>query len=316
MSKYEQWKSAPARFRAMTGYDLSHFDKLLPCFSEEHQEYFSYHNLKGKPHKKGFRKFVIYRNSPLPTVEERLVFILSYLKLNPLQEQHADTFGMEQRQCNDFVHGLKTVLDRSLKRLGAMPVSTGAELEKVLEEQGEEAAPDRQLFHDGTEREIPRPSAPALQEENYSGKKKKHTVKNAVVTNMVGLVLLLTSTVAGKVHDKKIADDHYTVKAGHFLWQDTGYQGYAPDGVTVVQPTKKPRGKELSEEQKAKNKEISSVRVRVEHFIGSIKRMRIVKDECRLRKEGVVSSIMKTCTGLHNLRVIMNPFNYPEIKLT
>ena len=52
---------------------------------------FVQHNLKGKPHKKGFRKFVIYRNSPLPTVEERLVFILSYLKLNPLQEQHADT---------------------------------------------------------------------------------------------------------------------------------------------------------------------------------------------------------------------------------
>ena len=316
MSKYEKWKSKPDRFRAMTGYGLSQFDELLPFFAAEHQDYFSYHNLKGKPHKKGFRRFTIYKNSPLPTVEDRLVFILSYLKLNPLQEQHAEMFDMEQRQCNDFVHGLKTVLDHALERRGAMPVATGAELEKVLEGQEGEVAPGKQLFHDGTEREVPRPSDPELQEENYSGKKKKHTVKNAVVTNMVGLVLLLTCTLAGKTHDKRMADDNYTVTAGYFLWQDTGYQGYAPEGVTVVQPTKKPRGKEPSEGQKDKNREISSVRVRVEHFIGSIKRMRIVKDECRLRKEGFVSSIMKTCTGLHNLRVMMNPFNYPEIKLT
>ena len=63
------------------------------------------------------------------------------------------------------------------------------------------------LIHDGTEREIPRPSDPELQKEYYSGKKKRHTVKNAVITCLAGFILFASLTVEGKMHDKRIADE-------------------------------------------------------------------------------------------------------------
>jgi hypothetical protein len=60
---------------------------------------------------------------------------------------------------------------------------------------------------------------------------------------------------------------------------------------------KKPKGKKLTEEQKQSNRMISSFRVRVEHAIGSIKRYRTVKDECRLRRNLFVERVFTTCTA-------------------
>jgi hypothetical protein len=112
--KYLDWQSNPIRFRAMTGYDLCEFIDLLSYFEIAHDAYLSRYTLKGKP-RSGQRSHVIYTNSPLPTHAERLAFILSYLKLNPLQEHHADTFSMTQKQCYEFVHGLNVILQRALR---------------------------------------------------------------------------------------------------------------------------------------------------------------------------------------------------------
>lgn len=68
---------------------------------------------------------------------------------------------------------------------------------KLLYERGGDAVV-HELIHDGTEREIPRPSDPDFQKEHYSGKKKKHTVKNAVITCMAGFILFTSLTVEGK----------------------------------------------------------------------------------------------------------------------
>ena len=105
-------------------------------------------------------------------------------------------------------------------------------------------------------------------------------------------------------------------KAAITLWQDTGYQGFAPQGVTIIQPQKKPKGKELTPAQKDRNRQIAAVRIRVEHAIGSTKRYRIVKEECRLRKNQYPCKVFALCAALHNFRVQAKPFIYPVIKLT
>jgi len=87
----------------------------------------------------------------------------------------------------------------------------------------------------------------------------------------------------------------------------TGYQGYKPEDVTVFQPIKKPRGRDLTSEEKEYNRKISSFRVRVEHTTGSAKHMRIVKDECRLRANNFVQRIFSICTAMHNFRIKINP---------
>ena len=107
--KYQEWQNIPCRFRAMTGYDYSEFSALLPYFEEAHDEYLGHYHINGKP-RSGQRDHVIYNNSPLVSYAERLAFILSYMKLNPIQEQHADMFSMTQKQCNQFRGLLKTLL--------------------------------------------------------------------------------------------------------------------------------------------------------------------------------------------------------------
>lgn len=310
--KYTQWLKNPVRFLAMTGYSVERFEALLPHFTEIHDDYLYKYDLLGK-RRVGGKKHVIYKNSPLPTHAERLAFILSYLKLNPLQELHADLFSMDQKQCNEFIHGLKTILDKTPASIAVMPASTNEELQAKLAQMSDRD--DKNLFHDGTEREIPRPRDERAQKENYSGKKKKHTVKNAVISTLACSILFLSPTVSAKTHDKKMADQLYTIRQGFTLWQDTGYQGYQPPGVDVRQPVKKPKGKQLTEEQKRYNRSISQIRVRVEHTIGSMKRYRIVKDECRLTKQGFVANVLHTCAGLHNFRILNKPFQYPDYQL-
>jgi DDE superfamily endonuclease len=91
--------------------------------------------------------------------------------------------------------------------------------------------------------------------------------------------------------------------AATMLFQDTGFQGYAPPGVLVHQPHKKPRGSELDLGDKFLNGILSVVRIGVEHSISGIKRCRIVKDVLRNTKEGFSDLIMEVACALHNLRV-------------
>jgi hypothetical protein len=111
----------------------------------------------------------------------------------------------------------------------------------------------------------------------YSGKKKRHAVKNAVIISCCCMVLYVSPTFDGRVRSKKIADTAYSIPRGFTPVQDSGYQRYRPEGVIVVQPVKKPKGKKLTEEQKQSN--------------------RTVKDECRLRRNLFVERVFTTCTA-------------------
>jgi hypothetical protein len=305
---YKEHKDNPKSFRALTGLCPIQFSNLLPYFEAAHNDYLSEYEMSGKRRSKG-RSFCIYRNSPLPDVRERLFFILVYLQNNPLQAYHAACFWMGQKHCNTFVHCLTHVLRLSLEMMELVPAETDKGLSGCLSALSKDGV-QPVLFHDGTQREIPRPVDNEQQKEPYSGKKKRHTVKNAVIITASCLILFVSPTVSGKTHDKKIADTLYSFPFPCVLYQDTGYQGYAPEGVTIVQPFKQSRGKGLSHAEKEFNREISRIRVRVEHAIGSTKFMRIVKDQCRLRANSFVKRIFATCAALHNLRIKINPGEY------
>jgi hypothetical protein len=121
----------------------------------------------------------------------------------------------------------------------------------------------------------------------------------------------LSDTVEGKEHDKSLAElAGYTLPHGSHLYQDRGFQGFMLDGITMIQPKKKPRGGALTPPEKAHNRVISSIRIRIEHAIGSVKRYRIVKDRIRLLKDGIRDTIMETCCGLHNFRLQYRPWHY------
>jgi hypothetical protein len=121
----------------------------------------------------------------------------------------------------------------------------------------------------------------------------------------------LSATYEGKANDKSLADlEGYRLPPGSCLSQDMGFQGFVLAGVTIVQPKKKPRGGELTPPEKATTRRISSIRIRIEHAIGGVKRDRIVKDKIRLLKDWIRDTVMETCGGLHNFRLPYRPWNY------
>jgi len=117
-------------------------------------------------------------------------------------------------------------------------------------------------------------------------------------------ICYLSPTTDGSVHDKLCADEaELFLPEGTTLLQDTGFQGFALSGVLTQQPTKKPKGKELSAEQKQENRRLSSERCSVEHAIGGVKVFRIVTDILRLRSDALRDAVMETCTALYNFKI-------------
>jgi hypothetical protein len=236
----------------------------------------------------------------LPTIEDKLVFILFYFRLYPIQTVQGFLFDLSQAQANDWIHRLSPVLNTALGYEMQLPARKAADLEQVLAE-----CPALEFIIDGTERPIQRPKDKQGQRDYYSGKKKGHTVKNNVITDKRSKKIKgLSPTVFGKKHDKKLADqEQYRFPPGSRLWKDTGYQGYEPEGVITYQPKKKPKGGQLTQAEKTQNQIISSERIGVEHSIGAVKVFHIVRDIYRNHKQDFEDLIMETACGLHNLRL-------------
>ena len=125
-----------------------------------------------------------------------------------------------------------------------------------------------------------------------------------LLVNAWGWISFLSATYAGRVHDKRIADEaQYSLPEGSVLGQDSGFQGFTLPGVTILQPKKKPKGGTLSAEERADNQWISHIRVLVEHSIGGVKVYRIVHDVIRHWCSDIRDQVMAVCCGLYNLRV-------------
>lgn len=134
-------------------------------------------------------------------------------------------------------------------------------------------------------------------------------MKNLLLVNAPLTILFLSETAAGQVHDKRLADTTpYPLPAGSQLLQDLGFLAFTLPQVEILMPTRKPRGHELTPEQKVANHALARRRVRIEHVNSSVKRCRIVKDTLRLVKQGVRDLVMELCCALHNFRVRLTPW--------
>jgi len=87
--------------------------------------------------------------------------------------------------------------------------------------------------------------------------------------------------------------------------KETGFQGFAPDHICTYQPKKKPRKQELSAEEKAEDKIISSIRILIEHGIAGVKRCRIVHEVLRNTQAHFDDLVMEIACGLHNFRTTL-----------
>lgn len=294
--RYAQLKQKARTMRSLTGFNPSEFEALLPSFRAAWDSFVE-DTFEQRANRQ--RAYGAGRTAHLSSIEDKLLFILFYYRQYPTQEVQGFFFGMSQAQANEWVHRLSGMLKQALGDELQLPERRPAKLEAVLS-----ACPSLEFIIDGTERPINRPKDNEKQKDYYSGKKKAHTVKNNLIVERKGKIRYLSDTYEGKRHDKKIADEEdHRFPSGSKLLQDTGYQGYRPEGVMILQPKKKPRGGELTESEKIINRAISSLRVEVEHQIGGAKRCQIVVQRFRNRAEGFVDEVMEIACGLHNFRL-------------
>jgi hypothetical protein len=90
--------------------------------------------------------------------------------------------------------------------------------------------------------------------------------------------------------------------------QDLGFLAFTLPQVEIRMPTTKPRGRELTLEQKAANHAVARRRVRIEQVNSSVKRCRIVNDTLRLLKAGMRDLVMELCCALPNFRLRLTPW--------
>lgn len=142
--------------------------------------------------------------------------------------------------------------------------------------------------------------------------KKQHTVQNLIISTLDKLIVYVGRTVGGRQHDYALFKDQFPPELPWFeeliVLVDLGFQGILTDyeGQLIFIPFKKPRKSKanpdptLSDEQKAVNQALASIRIRVEHAICGIKRFNIVSHKFRNRKSGFVDQVIANSAGLAN----------------
>ena len=186
MPRYEEVTQRAGSLGALTGLTNAEFEALLPHFEQAFVTYMQDRTIDGQP--RTSLRYSTDDTCPLPTLADKRLFMLTYVKQNPIQEVHGQLFGMSQSNANKWIHVLHPVLNQALANPERLPARTAAE--------------------------------------------------------------------------------------------------------------------------KATNRRMSSIRIRIEHAIGGVKRYRIVKDKIRLLKEGMRDAVMETCCGLHNIRLQYRPWHY------
>lgn len=298
MLKYTKIQNKPRIFQSFTGLSLEEFEELLPMFEKAYDKYLDREDSRRKTPRQRCRGGG--RKSSIEAIEDKLLFILFYFKMYPIQEVLGFLFGMSQAQANIWIHRLTPVLNAALGYKKELPARKPCDMQRVLAE-----CPGLEFIIDATERPIQRPKDKDRKKTHYSGKKKRHMVKNTVVNEKrTKKIKVLGKTQPGSKHDKQMAEeDDIPFPPKSKVRKDNGYQGYEPAHTTTYQSKKKPRGKELSEAEKEQNRQLSKERIAIEHSIGGVKIYHIVRDIFRNHKTDFEDLVMETACGLFNLRI-------------
>src|SRR5712691_7693528 len=128
--RFADLQSRPTEFLDFTSVTLDEFQQLVPPFEAAFHAHMAAWRLDGKP--RTARQFAVYQNCPLPTPEDRLFFLLTYLKTYTLQVVQGRLFGMRQSKANQWIHVLLPVLLAALRTLGAAPTRSLAALAQRL----------------------------------------------------------------------------------------------------------------------------------------------------------------------------------------
>lgn len=268
-------------FPVAVGITYRQFEALVPKFAAALRQA---EQKKARRHER-LRAVGGGRKPRLATDREKLFFILFYYKVYPTFRFAQIIFELGKTNCQVWKEFLEPVLFAAVGYQLKLPAVRIRHLNHWLE-----VYPAlREFIVDGTERPVRRPKKPDDQTRYYSGKKKRHTVKNQIIVSpKSGRILQVSQTHEGKLHDKKLLEQDGILKhapPGAKGLGDSGYQGAGEINpwIKFITPFKNLRSRQLSEADKQTNKIISSLRVKVEHPLAYLKHFAILADKFRNR---------------------------------
>jgi len=305
----------PALLPAFTGLPADEFWSMLEQMETKFPEYeVERHSRDDRQRAAGAgRKF----NQSLA---QRAVAVLAYLRLHVPQMVIALMFGLTQYGISRDLRRLLPLIRDVLPCPEVWDVVEGDRALKDPVPLSSEQLRDGHALVDATEQRVSRSSDNETRKLYYSGKKKAFTLKTQMVTDGDHHIVAISSSVPGAMHDKKLSDEVETLERlpeGCEVDADKGYQGLADQvslvtvrnletgveqqvpRVTVHTPFKKPKGKELTEQQQVFNRQLAAIRVRVEHCIGWAKNWAILATRFRC-SHSIYTSVIQTICGLVN----------------
>lgn len=283
---------------AVLGVSSEEFYKLLPVFGQ----CLNQHRIELRPNRK--RAVGGGRKGDLPTAQDKLLYILLYMKLYPTYDALAVLTNHYRSKCGDSVQLLLPVLEMTLgRKLALSKRPRGNSLEEIFKQHP--ALKD--IFIDGTERKVQKPKNLKKRNRLYSGKKKATTRKVVIASDEKKFVHYMSKTKSGRRHDKRIADKENIfggIPPDVTAWTDTGFQGAQKQHDNTVMPVKATKNRPLTYEQKQQNRIISSIRVVSEHAIAGYKKFKAASDIYRNKLANFDDLLTEVSIGLHNFHLL------------
>jgi hypothetical protein len=295
MLNYEYIITSERRFKSFTNTNLKEFIRLLPKFESE-LELLRFDSRKDRIRRVGGGA----KPKHFFKVSRLLFLVLFYIRTYPTYDVLEGIFELDKANLHHWItigmKALENVLGYQIP-LPAKKCNSVSELFTIIPELKEHIL-------DATEQPINRPKYD--QEEYYSGKKKRHTIKRQIIITPGKKLISIGRAQIGKAHDKTIAEESYYLlhaPPDSTGMSDLGYlaiDNLGTDTRFVMAIKKKPKVA-LTEGEKTTNRSISSVRVRVEHVIAHLKYNRIFSDKVRYRLP-IEDQISNIVGGLYNFK--------------
>lgn len=334
MSLYRKLSRKPKLFLSVTGMNLHQFQTLLPQFERANDKLERRRKRRvvvtGKKRQRRIGGGAQFAND----LSDRLLMLLFYYRLYLTQEFMTLLFRAENKSVvcraiqlmRPVFELVLPVPDKARQRILSLADKEQKRRKKRIGTVDEfrQAYPELSFIIDGVEQPKRKPAAPKKRKSDYSGKKKRHTLKQIVIGTPSGIIVDQSPSVGGRPHDFKVFKDDHAARAvcsefTHYrvtLYGDSGF-----DGMTLMKlpvhvrlNEKARRNHPLNREQKKLNRLRSSTRIKIEHTFSRRKKYGIAADIYRNRDEDY-DQTMNIVSGLVNLRAYERIFQRTGLPL-
>ena len=301
MITYEKLVGKERIFKSLTGLNPQEFDELLATFLplREKAEDERLNRSNRKRARGGGRKYAL-------AVREQVLMVLCWLRLYLNTEALGFFFGVDKatisRNTRRVLKVLRQMGEATLGWPEPPPRGGGQTIEQALRKY-----PDLLAIVDATEQRVQRSGTEGIQKAHYSGKKKTHTHKTAIVVNEHGFIRAVSEATPGSKHDlKHVVDDGLLNAAPKpvTILGDAGFDGlpnYYP-AHAVGTPHKARRNQPLTQDHKLANQIFSGERIVVENTLAELKHFKVLKYPFRHTVD-LYDDVFRAVVGLVNPRI-------------